>query len=99
MDNGATQCLLGGLDWIVFKRHSKWYDAEGAVGEQKTQHLRLVDAHTTLLDNNGKPFAIGVIHQGLHCPASNQSLMAEDQLEYNNVIVNYRAKIFGGQHH
>ena len=49
----------------------------------------------TLLDNDGKAFNIRKVLQSLFCLLCDQSLIAEDQLEYYGVHVNRRAKILG----
>ena len=49
-----------------------------------------------LLNYRGDAFAIGKVYQALFCPMSDQSLIAEDQLEHHGVQVNSRTKQFGG---
>ena len=65
MDNGAQQCLLGTRDWLIIKKFDEWIVADGAVGTQATESLRLVDAQTTLLDSSGEAIAIAQVNQGM----------------------------------
>ena len=69
----------------------------GALGGQSTEILRQVDAHTALVDDQGKPIAILVANHAIHCDKSEQSLLAEDQLEFSGVEVYSRAKVFNGR--
>ena len=96
MDNGAVQCLVGNKDWKVIKRHKNYVTVEGAIpGSSKL--LEVIDAEATALDSEGTPIAILQINQGIHCKDSDQSLIAEDQLEWFGTEVQSRAKHFGGQ--
>jgi hypothetical protein len=96
IDNGATQCLLGNVHWTIGKNHNYWIKVGGFDGPSKGS-LRLVDAYATLVDDSGARVAVIWHNQALFCPYSQQTLIAEDQLEHNGVEVHSRAKIFSGK--
>ena len=95
--NGAQVTLIGYRDWIIKNKHQTWIKSSGAVGTQSTETLRLVDALSTLVNHAGDAVAIGQLYQGVYCSTSEQSLIAEDQLEWNGVRVESRVKHFGGE--
>ena len=97
IDNGAQQCMVGSLHWKIVRKHDTKIRVKGAVGSQPNKILDLVDAAATLVDCYGKPIVVLIVHHALHCVTSEQSLIAEDQLEYNGVNVHSRAKQFGGR--
>ena len=39
IDNGAEQCLIGDLDWIITKRRHLWKTCMGALGRQSSEVL------------------------------------------------------------
>ena len=97
IDNGATQCLIGNKGWRILVRHPKHVSCKGAFPGSTPEILQIVDAATTLLDEQGRRIAIARMNQGMHCPLSEQTLLAEDQLENNGIEVHSRAKAFGGK--
>ena len=97
IDNGAQVSLIGHKDWVVKHKHQSWIKSTGALGTQSTEMLRLVNALAILVNHAGDTVAIGQLNQGVYCPTRAQSLIAEDQLEWNEVRVEYRAKHFGGE--
>ena len=70
IDNGAEQCLIGCLDWIITKRHHIWITCVSALGGQPAEVLRQVDAHTALVNDQGKSIAILVVNHAIHCDKS-----------------------------
>ena len=96
IDNGAQQSLVGTRDWVIEKKYNLFIQAERAFGTQAMERLQIVDAYTTTLNDSGKPIAIIHLNQAIFCQSSIQTLIAEDQLEYNGVEVHSRAKTFGG---
>ena len=58
VDNGAEQCLIGRDDWTVINSHPGYVKVVGALGSNNSEILQLVDAHTTLLNEEGNPIAI-----------------------------------------
>ena len=97
IDNGAMQCLVGNKGWRILVRHPEHVSCEGAFPGSTPEILQIVDAATTLLDERGRGIAIARVNQGMHCPSSEQTLLAEDQLENNGIEVYSRAKAFGGK--
>ena len=49
------------------------------------------------MDDSGKCVAVLWLNQALYCAGLEQSLIAEDQLEYNGVMVHSHAKLFNGK--
>ena len=97
IDNGAMQCLVGNKGWRILVRHPELVSCEGAFPGSTPEILQIVDAATMLLDEQGRGIAIARVNQGMHCPSSEQTLLAEDQLENNGIEVHSRAKAFGGK--
>jgi hypothetical protein len=60
--------------------------------------LCLVDAYATLVDDSGACVTDIWLNQALFCLHSQQTLIAEDQLEHNGVEVHSCAKLFSGKH-
>ena len=97
VDNGAQQTLIGNEHWRIEKKYNICITACGAVGPRSVEELRIVDASSTLLSNDGSALAVLFANQGISCESSEQTLIAEDQLEHNGVEVHSRAKPFGGR--
>ena len=49
------------------------------------------------MDDSGKHVAVLWLNQAVYCAGLKQSLIAEDQWEYNGVKVHSRAKLFNGK--
>ena len=56
-----------------------------------------MDAYSTLVDDSGKCITMLWLNQALHCASLEQSIIAEDQLEYNGVEVHSGAKLLNGK--
>ena len=97
IDNGAMQCLVGNKDWRILARHPEHVSCEGAFLKSTLEIFKIVDAVTMLLDKQGRGIAIAHVNQGMHCPSSEQTLLAADQFENNGIEIHSRAKAFGGK--
>ena len=58
IDNGATQCLVGNVHWVLSKKYDSWIGVDGPVDPSSITTLRLVDTYSTLVDDSGKCVAV-----------------------------------------
>ena len=83
-DTGAQQSMIGRDGWEIIKRHDYWIDARGVDlgGPPKAgRRLQLVDARGVVKNRlDGKSYLI-IISQALFNPNSDETLLAEDQIE------------------
>ena len=98
-DTGSHQSMLGRYGWDIINNHDKWIDTRGVDlgGTSKTgRRLQLVDARgvvKNLLDGNSY---LVIIRQAFFNSNSDETLLAEDQIECNCVQVFSRPRVFGG---
>ena len=91
--------MLGRDIWEIIKNHDKWIDTRGVDlgGSSKMgRRLQLVDARgvvKNILD--GKSYIV-IIRQAFFNSDSDETLLAEDQIECNGVQVFSRPRVFGG---
>ena len=98
-DTRDQQSMLGRDGWDIIKRHEKWIDTRGVDlgGPSKTvRRLQLVDARGVVKNSlDGKRYLISV-RQAFFNPSSDETLLAEDQIDCHCVKVYSRPKVFGG---
>ena len=98
-DTGAQQSMLGRDGWEIIKPHEKWIDTRGVDlgGSLKTgRRLQLVDARGVVKNRlDGKRYLI-IVRQAFFNPSSDETLLAEDQIECHGAKVYYCPRVFGG---
>ena len=98
-DTSAQQSMISRDGWEIIKRHEKWIDTRGVYlgGSSKAgRRLHLVDARDVVkycLD--GKSYLI-IVRQVFFNLSSDETLLAEDQIECHGVKVYSCPRVFDG---
>jgi len=91
--------MLGDGGWEIIKSHDKWIDTRGVNlgGPSKAgRRLQLVDARGVVKNRlDGKNYLV-IIRQAFYNSNSDETLLAEDQIECHGVQVLSRPRVFGG---
>ena len=93
--------MIIGLDgWEIINRHDTWiYAQEFNMGgpSKSGRHLELVDARGVVKNSlNGKHYFL-ILRKYFFNPNSEETLLAENQIECYSVKVYYCPRVFGGK--
>ena len=98
-DTGAQKSMLGRDGWDIIKRHLKWIDTWGVDlggSSQTGRRFQLVDARVMVKNRlDGKRYLI-IVRQAFFNQSSDETLLAEDQIECHGLKVYSRPRVFGG---
>ena len=98
-DTGPQHYMIGRYGWEIIKHHEKWINIRcvDLGGSSKTgRRLQLVDARGVVkycLD--GKSYLV-IVRQVFFNPISDETLLAEDQIECHGVKVYSHPRVFWG---
>ena len=99
-DTGAQQSMIGRYGWEIVKRHEKLIDTRGVDlgGYLKTgSRLQLLDARGVVKNCLDRKSYLVIFRQACFNPSSDETLLAEDQIECRSVKVYSRPRVFGGK--
>ena len=91
--------MLGRDDWEIIKNNENWIDTRGVDlgGPSKTgRRLQLVDARGVVKHRLDRKRYLVIIRHAFFNPSSDETLLAEYQIECNGVQVYTRPRVFGG---
>ena len=99
-DTGDQQYMIGRDGWDIIKRHDTWIDAQGVnMGGPSKEGLclQLVYARGVLKNLLVWKRYLEILRQDFFNPNSDETLLAEDQIECYGVKVYSRPRVFGGR--